>query len=608
MNANIKALEQRLSENNDTIENQFAAGNQVLEENLSAGKEALLKAISKTLNDAGTALDGKAEKIAAILTNRANLINENLGSSLVETQRTLEAKTEELNTLLSGRTTELASLIENEAKPVVDAIIESGNQTSQKLGNLSRMLGEEANTLFSNIGQSSELLDTLIKNAAGNLDSMQKSLNSQIERFSSAVEETTSNVARSESVASNLVDKLQSTSNSMNQTVNHIAQRLEAQSIVLTDATKIIDAAQSDLQTTLEGKQEALQQLAVGLVNHSDQINNNMNSFSQMIATMIEDATSKSQNISGNIAGEVSRAIEDATSRFDDAVNAMRSAANTMRQELAETREQMRRGILELPDETEKSASAMRRVVTDQIAALKDLSAIVESSGKIFDAAPAMSTPEPVQQIKRPVQAPISSTPAQAAPIPNRQPASPGVDMALRGGQSLFPAQMTRPQPAPTAQRPQASQPPKSSGWVSDLLRRASEEETSAQAVNVADNRSPNQVVESLNSLSVDIANAIDHATSVDLWDRYQRGETNVFTRRLYTLKGQQTFDEIRIKYAQNPEFKMAVDRYISDFEQLLNRETANGQNQALAQSYLTSDTGKVYTMLAHASGRLGNI
>ncbi len=45
-------------------------------------------------------------------------------------------------------------------------------------------------------------------------------------------------------------------------------------------------------------------------------------------------------------------------------------------------------------------------------------------------------------------------------------------------------------------------------------------------------------MVESLNSLSVDIARAIDHDASVELWRRYQRGERDVFTSRLYTLKG----------------------------------------------------------------------
>ena len=48
--------------------------------------------------------------------------------------------------------------------------------------------------------------------------------------------------------------------------------------------------------------------------------------------------------------------------------------------------------------------------------------------------------------------------------------------------------------------------------------------------------RSQAHVVDSLNSLSVDIARAIDHNASVELWDRYRAGERNVFTRRLYTM------------------------------------------------------------------------
>ena len=112
-------------------------------------------------------------------------------------------------------------------------------------------------------------------------------------------------------------------------------------------------------------------------------------------------------------------------------------------------------------------------------------------------------------------------------------------------------------------------------------------------------------MVESLNSLSVDIARAIDHEASVELWDRYRRGERNVFTRRLYTLKGQQTFDEIRRKYQADADFRAAVDRYCQDFERLLDDVSRNDRDAILTQTYLSSDTGKVYTMLAHASGRL---
>jgi hypothetical protein len=107
-----------------------------------------------------------------------------------------------------------------------------------------------------------------------------------------------------------------------------------------------------------------------------------------------------------------------------------------------------------------------------------------------------------------------------------------------------------------------------------------------------------------LGALSADIARAIDHQASIEVWERFKRGERDVFTRRLYTMQGQRTFDEIRQKYQREREFRDAVDRYVADFERLLNEVTRNGADKNAGNSYLVSDTGKVYTMLAHASGR----
>jgi len=119
-----------------------------------------------------------------------------------------------------------------------------------------------------------------------------------------------------------------------------------------------------------------------------------------------------------------------------------------------------------------------------------------------------------------------------------------------------------------------------------------------------SEDRPPRHSIESLDSLSVDIARMIDHDAAADLWDRYKRGERNVFTRRLYTLQGQQAFDDIRKKYRSDREFKLTVDRYISEFERLLDEVSRDDRGQVVARTYLTSETGKVYTMLAHAAGR----
>jgi len=94
----------------------------------------------------------------------------------------------------------------------------------------------------------------------------------------------------------------------------------------------------------------------------------------------------------------------------------------------------------------------------------------------------------------------------------------------------------------------------------------------------------------------------IDHGTVGEMWDRYQRGEQNAFSRVMYTPEGQQMYDELRRKYRRDQEFKETADRYIEEFEKLLAEIARDPVTQ---RGYLTSDTGKVYTILAHASGRL---
>ena len=119
------------------------------------------------------------------------------------------------------------------------------------------------------------------------------------------------------------------------------------------------------------------------------------------------------------------------------------------------------------------------------------------------------------------------------------------------------------------------------------------------------EDRAPRDALGSLNSLSVDIARMIDPEAAAELWERYQRGERGMGKRRLYTAQGQKAFEEIRSKYRADPEFRQTVEHYIHEFERLLDDVSRGDRGPSVARNYLASDTGKVYTMLAHAAGRL---
>ena len=278
--------------------------------------------------------------------------------------------------------------------------------------------------------------------------------------------------------------------------------------------------------------------------------------------------------------------------------------AADMQQELETTRAELRRGILELPQETAESAAQMRKVIVDQIEALAELNRIVARHGRSLDAA------EPVRREAEPAFATVAGGGArmqQARPMrsdmapPPRQTHQPPQQPA--GVRDITGAPARRPD-APSANSNQGGGNGRG-GWLSDLLTRASREDSPPIApATGARSEAPREAVESLDSLSVDIARMIDQDAATDAWERYRRGERGVFTRRLYTNQGQKAFEEIRGKYRADAEFRQTVDHYVHEFERLIDDVSRGDRGAAVVRNYLASDTGKVYTMLAHAAGR----
>src|SRR3982074_1096729 len=86
-------------------------------------------------------------------------------------------------------------------------------------------------------------------------------------------------------------------------------------------------------------------------------------------------------------AGDAQNMLQEAKERFSDIVSGVKQMASEMQRELDTTRQELRRGILELPHETAESAPQMRRGIVDQIEALAELNRIVARHGRGMDTA-----------------------------------------------------------------------------------------------------------------------------------------------------------------------------------------------------------------------------
>ncbi len=180
---------------------------------------------------------------------------------------------------------------------------------------------------------------------------------------------------------------------------------------------------------------------------------------------------------------------------------------------------------------------------------------------------------------------------AEAAP-----PAPPApVEPPRATPRPLAPPAMVPPPPNGAGSRSQ-------SGWLSNLLAAASRD--------LEDPRPPlaarRPTGEGLDSIVTDIARLVDDSAAAETWERWRQGEANAVSRRLYTPAGQQAFEDIRRRIRAEPTFRESVNRYVQEFERLLAKIGQNDRDGMQSRAAMLSDSGKVYMMLAHASGRLG--
>ena len=529
-----------------------------------------------TLDSLVAALDTRTDDLDQRLKRFSSLLDETLESA-------------------SGRAHEIARTVSESTAEGVRAISEQYERVRENAINERRVT---LDSLVAGLDTRTDDLDQRFKRFSSLLDESLESASGRAHEIARTVSESTAEGVRAiseqyERVRENAINERRVTLDSLvaalDTRTEDLDQRLKRFSSLLDESLESASGRAREIARTVsESTAEGLRAISEQYEHVRENAEEERHRTTEAMRTIHDQTTADTHAL-----------FRDANQRFAEVVQGMKEMAAEMQRELEATRTELHRGIFKLPQETAESTAQMRRVIVDQIEALAELNRIVARHGRSLDAV------EPRRASREDI--PVATIVSRSEPprSPTRADVGGFAPSARRGG-TVTP----NPEPADNTRT--------GSGWLTDLLSRASREdgepqreksqenarESNRDTLRVGEERAPRRSIESLDSLSIDIARMIDHDAAADLWDRYKRGERNVFTRRLYTLQGQQAFDEIRKKYRSDPEFKQTVDCYINEFERLLDEVAHDDRGQVVARTYLTSETGKVYTMLAHAAGR----
>jgi len=604
----LVSLEGALGEKGHALQTALAARSGDLRELLVTRGEGLVEALGRLSQQIAEQVVGVGETTRQSVEDRANSAVQHL-----------DEKQKEFVSAVEQSAAHLRGVIETGATTSIEALVETNERLRNGMADMIARLTETSETL----GQALSTTDQ-------DFTAVEQALGSRMADFRTILSQLTGEIG-----------ELNSTTRATLGEAGSLAERIAEHRQSLAGSAGELLQQQGDLTQIFATRQAAFEALVTGMSERREELESFMHGFAEKIDEAFAKAATRAQEIgtlldetsrstSGLIdqqfAGlrshieserdnigaaliatsehtnvEIARILEETTQRFQTAAMELRDMAHEINREVEATHETLRRSIFELPQETAQQAAAMRRSVADQIKALEELSEIVTRSGRALD-------------VSQPAQA---STPRITSHVAARRVEPRRVVESLQG----LERQRTEPTPSSphlTAVQTSSKTTERGTGWLSDLLARVDHGEaamptpptgaTSSAPYTVAQTPTPKpaQSGQRLEAMSLDVAQMIDHSAVSAAWERYRAGDKNAFQKRIYVGRGPQTFEEIRRRYRADPEFRTTVDRYVTEFERLLSGLNADVNGDAVARTYLLSETGKVYTLLAHAAGKLG--
>lgn len=113
-------------------------------------------------------------------------------------------------------------------------------------------------------------------------------------------------------------------------------------------------------------------------------------------------------------------------------------------------------------------------------------------------------------------------------------------------------------------------------------------------------------IISELETISIDI-NSIFNKSGDDevLWKKYYEGDHSVFVRYLSKNMTKKEIIAVREDYEKKPDFRVVVDKYLDDFNSLIEAARSNNRAGTLLALISGSDIGKVYYILSRALGKV---
>ncbi|HUQ37848.1 MAG TPA: hypothetical protein VM144_15870 [Aestuariivirga sp.] len=612
--ANTKMMSDQLDQTSTEVTNTFAdtavrVARQVQDANvvMTQRLEKTSTEVAEQLASAGNSMFTRIDSTARELGTRFDIATE-----------ILEKVTSDVSGRISGTGAKFAEILDTASSQMISDLGKASDAFSEGLGQTTLQISGR-------FEQETGLLVGRIDKAVKEFDSATSATNSQLSeahrKFSKHVETANTYLAdQLSTAASSIDDRLESISmqltGKLEMTGSRISDRLEDVSVLV---EKSIDKFNGEMENVLLSRKVALDSLIDDASKRAQEIDAVMTSYMTLIEDSLVTAEARAKDISRIIAdqtnvavgnleqeirkmeassgGQITQAsrvlreqheramasmnemLSSTASDFQQTAQDMRMTAQQVVKDIDSARSDLKRAIVDLPEETRTNADAMRKVVADQIAALNTLADVVKRQTGMTD---------------------LSGPGTGYAPQRSTRDPSPGKSEG---------ATFLAPQSGTSGALKKAMERLENKGASTSWRDAAIESPGKPQAKKAAEGNGVPREVESLthelNRVARDIVDVLEDGLPAELEKRYNKNERHVYTQRLYEGRGKRLQKNIATRYENDRPTRNQVDSYVKLFERLLDTVAEAPQGNQMVEACLMSESGKIYVMLAEACGRI---
>lgn len=566
-----------------------------------------------------------------------------------------------LESILDERTAAIERATQD-ATSRVDFIRNSLREERERLGELALSLHSEADMIAETVSSRVQMVKAAADSAANDLRSAQGSLDKQIESFKIAANAAAEGSRLASREIEREATRFESSAEAALARAEGLQQRHEKQRAQLLDAVDRLKKEGETIESTLERQRGNIERLLNMLSVQSAKIDEvateggrRVEGLATSFAVRIEQIgqTFARETEKAKIAGETanatleeaSRAVQvsaerarlaivteskeaaktleetattaaGASSKMNQSLTELKSVANVAFEAVDSAAQRLKRMMSEMPGEAGQHAQRIRSLLEQEVNALISLSdRIVESGKEIKNLSAPPPPPERIVErvierrpepiVERVIERRAEPIAPSVEPIPQLRPQIYSNGSGQNGQGPVDPDSKNWLNFARRLAKGEKKPEDGAGQWRLSSVLAAADKAHTETVTNARLNAMSTRVVETLESLAVDLDRALEDDPPIDLWKRYLAGERSVFARRLVTVLGRDAQDRIAQKYGADTEFKDYADRYMRQFERLLEEASASDRDHVLAEGYLTSQTGKLYLILASATGRL---